>query len=89
MSTDYHGRPVSENESPDTIIKVWEISPHPDSREYDCCVIRSWQHMLDYVSNHLDDVLDRLEPEDEKAGISIRFRVIEMTRGDYDELCGA
>lgn len=85
MNTDYEGRPVPEDEDPGTIIKVWEVDPHPQTSKCDVMVERSWQNMLEIVRNSLDSMLERfLDDGDEE--IKMTFRIVSMRKEDYLEM---
>lgn len=87
--TDHEGRPVPGNEPDDAWICVWEISPHPHAaaQEYDVMVERSWQKMLNYVTTHLDELLekhfDQFTDCDPENKFTLMFRVLEMRKKDY------
>jgi hypothetical protein len=80
---DYEGRLIQPGETPETIIKIWEIDPHP-TRPGICLWERSWQAMLEYVSGNLEGMCERDEV-DEPDGLKVTFRVIEVSLGDYLE----
>ena len=82
---DYENRPVPADEGPGAVIKVWEVTPHLD-RHYDCLIVRGWQEMLDQVRNVAEHRLEN--PDDELPDVTIRVRLREMTRAEYDELYG-
>ena len=86
MNTDWQGRSVPDNETPETVIRVWEITPHPTSRQYGSLVIRSWQEMLRYMNEQLDIYLESFEVDEISEGVSLKFRVVEMTNAEYDEI---
>jgi len=82
MNTDYHGKPVPDNESPDKIIDVWEIEPSLDT-SYDYVTIRSYQDAVEYAKQVVEELMDNLEQE---FPIKIEIRKGEMTVGAYLEL---
>lgn len=83
--TDWEGRPIPENETPDTDILVWEVSPHPDTK-FDVLLERSWQQMLDYIKSELDGMIEN-QAEDELLEVPfiISFRLRKMSKSHYDE----
>jgi hypothetical protein len=82
--TDWQGRPVPPNEADETAIKVWQVSPHPILRDGFAYVERSWRKMLDLVTNNLDVMLERESVAED--GLTLTFKVVEMTLGDYREI---
>lgn len=84
--TDATGRPVPEDESPDTLIDVWEIDPHlQQNGDYDVLWERSWQKMLALVRDNFDTFLERYEDAELRQGVNVRISLVTMRRSDYDE----
>lgn len=77
--TDHEGRPIDPDEPDDAVIKVWQVTPHPQTRDYDYMLCRSWQEMLDIVSNNLDTMLDGELP------VTVTFNLVEMRKSEYLE----
>lgn len=82
---DHTNRPVPVDESPEAVIKVWEVAIKP-AGAYDSYAVRGWQAMLDFVRNELERTLENLEGEDEEK-VSITVQLTEMTREEYDDIC--
>lgn len=83
---DWQGRDVEANEPDETNILVWEVEPHIQSRDHDSCLIRGWQDMLENVRANLDMFLESFEVDELKAGVSIKVRLVEMRKCDYEEI---
>lgn len=84
--TDWEGLPVPENEPDDKEILVWEVSPHFDST-YDVCVERSWQRMLEYVSDGLEEWLERYTVEELlEEPVKLSFRLRKMTVAEWRDM---
>ncbi|OWK34254.1 hypothetical protein [Fimbriiglobus ruber] len=89
-ATDWEGRPVPADESPDTRINVWQISPHPTDPAYDFYVERSWQAMLKYMRSGFEGLLERHEFVDGKNdALDIKVELVEMTLSEYDDIINA
>lgn len=86
MKTDHEGRDIPPGETRDTVINVWSISPHMQDRDFDCCLIRSWQEMLSFVESNLDSHLERYSTDELQEGVTIRFQLIQMTLGQYEDI---
>lgn len=82
---DHHGRPVPPDETPETVVTVWEIEPSMDS-SYDYCVIRCYQDAVNYAQSVVEMLMD--DP-DQEYPCSVQIRQSQMTRGDLDELMNA
>lgn len=82
---DWQGRPVPADESPETVIKVWEITPHL-SDKYDGLMVRGWQEMLDQLRVIAEHRLEDAEDDDLSEGLTFTVRLTETTRGQYDGL---
>ncbi len=84
---DWEGKPVPPDEDPAKLIKVWQITPHLTDSSYDSCLIRSWQGALEYVKQNLEICLEGRSAEDLLSyGISVHFKLVQMTVGDYHEI---
>lgn len=87
----WDGRPIPDNETPDTEIVVWEVNPHPSDDDI-VLLERSWQRMLDYVASNLDGMLERQDKEElTETPFNISFRLRRMQKRYYDEIvadCG-
>ena len=79
---DYQGRPIPTDETLDTLIKVWEITPslNPD---YDSCVIREYNQAVQYVKHVVESLMD--DPEIQLP-IKVEIDVVEMPLGEFEEL---
>lgn len=84
--TDWEGRPIPADELPDAIVTVWEVEPHPGSTSHTHYVCRSWQEMLAYVRSHLDGWLEDHEAGELQDGITLTFRLAEMSKSELTEL---
>lgn len=84
-TTDWQGRLVPPDEPDDKVIKVWQVTPHPGGKHLgDSAVWRSWHDMRLYVKGNLEELLERDEVMGD--GLTLTFKVVEMTVGDYREI---
>jgi hypothetical protein len=82
--TDYKGSEVPKDEKEGTMIKVWEVSPHPGYiGDYDYYIERSWQNMLEYMKENFNFFLDQYDEEDLKEGVNLNIKLVDMTLGEY------
>lgn len=79
---DWNGRVVPEQESLDTKIVVWKITPHYEEG-YDHALVRGYQDAMRYVSGVAEQLMEGIEEGDE-ATITITTR--RMTLREYKEL---
>lgn len=70
------GTPIPPNEPPDKIVTIWEVSPHLGNRDYDCLWERSWQRMLSYVGDKLEEWLESYTEEQLRDGVSLTFKLL-------------
>lgn len=77
---DWQGKPVPADEPPETVIRVWEVTGSDDER----LIFRSWQRVLEHVSDDVEISLSEIE--DVGHSITIKVRLREMTRAEYDDL---
>ena len=80
---DYTNRQVPADEAPDTVIKVWEVTPHM-SDDYSHLVVRGWQDMLDAVRQVAEAHLENMPDDELRDGLEIKVRLVEMSRQEYD-----
>lgn len=85
MNTDFEGRPVPADEDLDTIIKVWEVDPHPQAGDHDVMVERSWEDMLEIVRSNLEEMLERFTDDGDEE-FKVAFRIVSMPKRNYLEL---
>ncbi len=78
---DYTNRPIPADETPETVIKVWKVSP--SAAEFDDYLIRGWQGMLTFVRDQMERMLE--DVDDEATAASIHVELVEMTRQELDE----
>lgn len=87
---DWEGKPIPPDENPSKLIKVWQITPHLTDSSYDNCLIRSWPGALEYVRQNLERCLEAPSAEDLLShGVSVHFKLVQMTVGDYYLMTGA
>lgn len=86
VELDHTNRPVSDEESPDAVIKVWQITPH-FSDDYDAFLVRGWQAMLDALREIAEHRLENMGGDDDelKEGLTFKVQLVEMTRQEYHE----
>ena len=82
---DWEGRDVPVDESPDAIIRVWNIDPHPNP-DYSCLVVRGWQDTLEAIKSTAEYLLESDETPTASEPLSIKIWSSRMTRKAYDEL---
>lgn len=83
--TDWQGIPILEYEDPEYVIRVYEITPHPEAPD-SRLVVRSWQEMLRYVSDSLETFLEHCECDELLEGVTLTFKLREMTVREYEEI---
>jgi len=79
---DWQGKPVPEGETDDTVIDVWEITPHPDD-SYTHTVTRSWQDVNEVMNRVPELYLDGADQDRCREGVTITIRLKSMTLGEY------
>ena len=72
-------------ETPDTVIKWWQVSPHP-TYPGRVLVVRSWQKLLQTVGVHLDTFLESSTEDELSGGVSLEFKLVQGTLERYREL---
>jgi len=77
----WDGEPAPTNETPDALIKVWQISPHTD-RSYDCCIIRDYHKAMKWAQDLVETVMD----DDDWLPATIEIKLTEMRLGNFLEL---
>lgn len=82
---DFHGRPITRDESPDETIHVWCISPMPRG-DGDYRIVRCYQDAVAIAKTTVEDLMD--DPDIEMP-IEIKIWVESMRKSDYDELMEA
>ena len=83
--TSWRGRPVLDNETPDTVIKWWQVSPHPTDPGR-VLVVRSWQKLLQSVGVNIDTFLESSAEDQLAGGVSMEFKLVHGTLRTYKEL---
>ena len=83
--TSWRGRPVLDNETPETVIKWWEVSPHPTDPGR-VLVVRSWQKLLQTVGVNIDTFLESSTKYELARGVSLEFKLVRGTLERYREL---
>lgn len=78
MNKDHYGRPITEDEPLNKVIKVWEITPHVDT-SYDTLVEREYQKAVEAAKCVVEHLMD----EPFEGCLEIKIRLIEMTLEDY------
>ena len=86
MAKDWEGRNVPDDEPADKVIKVWQVTPHVGDSHFDSYVERGWQDMLAYLNSSLEGWLERVEPDDLAEGVTLTFKLVDMTVGAYREM---
>ncbi len=83
---DWQGRDVQEGEAEDDAFLAWEITPHVQTTEFDCCIIRGWQEMIELVKDNLDSLLERYDEDELRQGVTIKFRLVHSSKREMEEL---
>jgi len=81
IDTDCQGLPVPTNETRDTIITVWDISPHVSS-DYSSCICRSYQRAVQLAKDTVEHLMD--DPYQELP-VSVTIKQRQMSLGDYED----
>lgn len=81
----YTNGPIPTDETPETVIRVWEVGV--SSGEYDFYLIRGWGDMLEFVSNHMEKMLEDCDLDTDllKQGATVTVKLREMTKEEYNE----
>ena len=74
-----------DNETPDTVIKWWQVSPHPTDPGR-VLVVRSWQKLLQSVGVNIDTFLESSAEDQLAGGVSMEFKLVHGTLRTYKEL---
>jgi hypothetical protein len=82
VDRDFHGHPVADDETVETVIDVWEIEPAINA-DYDFAVIRCYQQAVEYAQRVVETLMD---DSDNAFPLKIEIRQAKMNRGDYEEL---
>ena len=77
---------VPADEPPDTVIKVWMVTPEPSGDHFDHFLIRGWADMLEFVKDRTEKVLEGMDDVELKDGVTVSVQLVERTRGEMDEL---
>jgi hypothetical protein len=83
---DHNGSKVSADESPESIIYVWEVSV--SEGEYDYYLVRGWGDMLEFVKSHMETMLEDMDQDEltkESRSVSVKLR--QMPKHEYMEAC--
>jgi hypothetical protein len=82
---DWEGKPLPPDETADAVIKVWEISPHPNGT-YDYTLIRSWHEVKRFLADTAELYLHDLDESECAEGVTIKIRLVTVTRDEYEEV---
>lgn len=77
----WNGKPAPESEDPNSVIKVWQISPHTD-QSYDDCIIRDYHQAIKWAQGLVETVMD----DDQRLPATIDIRLVEMRLCDFREI---
>lgn len=80
---DYHGREITVEEGPDTLIMVWTIEPSLYS-SYDHAVTRCYQDAVGFAKRVVEHLMD--DP-DQEFPITIKIGQEQMYLSEYEEIC--
>lgn len=84
-ANDWQGKPITEQEKPTKLVKVWMIEPHPDDSAYDACLCRSYQMAVEAMKRAIENTVDAAEEETlTNEGVTVKVKVIEMRLCDYE-----
>lgn len=83
---DWQGRDVAKEEADDDAFLAWEITPHVQTKEFDSCIIRGWQEMLELVKDNIDLFLERYDEDELREGVTLRFRLVHSSKREMGEL---
>lgn len=86
MTMQWDGTPAPDGETADTMIKVWQMMPHPTCGAFDNLVVRDWGDFLNIAQDGIEHMLDVAEKSDLSEGVTFKIKLIEMTLGDYQNL---
>lgn len=83
---DWQGHDVPTGEEDDDAFLAWEITPHVQTAEFDSCIIRGWQEMIELVKDNLDALLERHDEEELRQGVTLKFRLVHSSKREMEEL---
>ena len=82
--TDHTGNLIPADEPLDTPILVWQMDPHPYKRHY-MLWERSYRAFIKSLGPNIEFLLEQLTDEEAHEGVTIRIKLIETTRREYEE----
>lgn len=83
---DWQGKPVEVEETDDTEIYVWEISPHPQTDDYDSCWVRGYQKAREFAELSMERVMDGNDFDELTEGVKVEVKLIKTTVGELNEV---
>lgn len=83
---DWQGRPVEVAETEETEIYVWEITPHPQTNDYDSMLVRGYQKAREMADLAMERVMDENEQDELMEGVKVEVKLIKTTVGFMDDL---
>lgn len=86
MSKDWKGCEIVGSEDENKEIFVWEVSPHPHSRDFDYFAVRDYHAMLEAVKESALKQTDESDKNELMEGLKIEIRLTKMTLRDLMEI---
>lgn len=76
-NNDHKGKPISPNETDETIVLAWEITP---GRSIDSVIIRDYGTAGDYACGVLEERMDDADEDDLlKIGVTVNVKLIKIS----------
>ena len=83
---DWQGLQIAKDEPRDAIVDVWEVTPHPDNDDFDCCLVRSWHELLPIITRSAERLIDAADEFVLREGVEIKVRLVKMRRDEFEEI---
>jgi len=80
---DWTGRGVPPPTGPEDVYPVWSVETKPAFSRHDVYVNRGWQDFLSFLGDHIETILDGLDEDDARAGVTFTVKLIDMMHEDF------
>ena len=81
----WNGEAEADDEPADAVFPIWVIEPDLTRRGYDEVWERSYQRMQELIHDNLEYWLDNYTEEELRDGISIKLRLRDVAKWEYEE----
>lgn len=68
-------------------VRIWTVTPHPATDEFDELWVREWHKLVSIVSGSLDTWLEAKDLSEFACdgGVTLTFRLKDVPRGEYED----